>query len=145
MSKYDEDFCTWTEAQAAYLRAGLWGAVDAEHVAEEIEALGKRDWRALRSHLKILILHGLKWTYQPEERDRRGRRWQGSMDHARDAIQQLLDDNQSFYRRLDEAIAWAYPRACRTAAKETGLHPSTFPDKCPWRSDELTREGLWEE
>jgi hypothetical protein len=144
MSKYDDDFYTWTQAQANYLRAGVWAAVDVAHVAEEIEALGKRDWRALQSHLKTLILHGLKWTYQPQERARRGRRWQVSMDNARDAIDQLLDDNQGFYRRLGEAIAWAYPRACRTAEKETGLPRETFPADCPWRFDELMNERLWQ-
>jgi Domain of unknown function DUF29 len=144
MSKYDEDFYAWTQEQAEYLRAGLWSVVDAVHVAEEIEALGKRDWRALESHLKTLILHGLKWTYQPQERIRRGRRWQVSMDNARDAIWQLLRDNQGFEPRLDEAIAWAYPRACRTAQKETGLPRETFPAESPWRFNDLMNEELWQ-
>jgi hypothetical protein len=144
MSTYDDDFYAWTQEQAGYLRAGYWDKVDAITVAEEIESLGKRDWRALQSHLKTLLLHGLKWTYQPQERARRGRRWQVSMDNARDAIGQILDDNQGFYRHVDKAIAWAYPRACRTAAKETGLPRETFPDDCPWRFDQLMREELWE-
>jgi uncharacterized protein DUF29 len=145
MSKYDDDFYAWTQAQAAYLRAGAWSSVDVEQVAEEIEALGKRDWRAFNSHLKTLILHGLKWTYQPQERARRGRRWQVSMDNARDALEQLLNDNQGFYGHVNEAIMWAYPRARRTAAKETGLPRETFPAVCPWRFDALMHADLWEE
>jgi hypothetical protein len=145
MTKYDEDFYTWTQAQANYVRAGVWMAVDVEHVAEEIEALGKSDWRALESHLKTLILHCLKWAYQPQERARRGRGWQTSMDHARDALEQLLRDNPSFHHRVDAAMAWAYPKACRDAAKQTGLLRATFPADCQWRFDDLMNEGLWRE
>ena len=111
MSKYDDDFYTWTQAQANALLTKDWGALDVEHLAQEIEALGKSDWRALESHVKKLILHCLKWTYQPQERARRGRGWQTSMDNARDAINQLLRDNHGFQYRIDAALAWAYPRA----------------------------------
>jgi len=52
MSDYDTDFYTWTQAQAAALRAGNWTAVDREHLAEEIEDVGKSERRAVISHLR---------------------------------------------------------------------------------------------
>jgi hypothetical protein len=143
MSKYDDDFYTWTQEQANALLTKDWGALDLEHLAEEIEALGKSDWRALESHVKNLILHCLKWTYQPQERARRGRGWQTSMDNARDAINPLLRDNHGFQYRIDAALAWAYPRARRTAAKQTRLPLSTFPEHCEWGFDQLMNEDLW--
>ena len=54
---YDTGFYTWTRVQATALRAKDWRALDVDHLAEDIEALGKSDWRALESHLKNLILH----------------------------------------------------------------------------------------
>jgi len=140
---YDTDFYAWTQAQAAALRAKDWSALDTEHVAEEIESLGKNDWRALEHHLKNLILHCLKWEHQLQERARSGRSWQISMNNARDAIDQLLRDNPSFRHRLDTAMAWAYPRACRDAHQETELPLKTFLETGVWTFDQLMDEDAW--
>jgi hypothetical protein len=56
MAEYDRDFCAWTLAQAEALRAKDWQALDLEYLAEEIQALGKSDRRALQSHLCNLLL-----------------------------------------------------------------------------------------
>ena len=40
-SLYDEDFAAWTSETARQLRAGRLSEVDVEHVAEEIEDMGK--------------------------------------------------------------------------------------------------------
>jgi hypothetical protein len=45
MAEYDRDFYAWTLAQAEALRAKDWQTLDMEHLAEEIEALGKSDRR----------------------------------------------------------------------------------------------------
>jgi Domain of unknown function DUF29 len=143
MSNYDEDFYAWTQTQARHIRDFKWDDVDWEHIAEEIEALGKSDWRALENHLKNLILHCLKWEHQLQERARRGRGWQTSMDNARDAIDQLLRDNPSFDYRMDAAMAWAYPRARRSAQKQTGLPQHVFPEHCEWTFEQFMNESLW--
>ena len=143
MSTYDEDFYAWTQTQARNIRDFKWEVVDWEHVAEEIEALGKSDWRALENHLKNLILRCLKWEHQPQEHARRGRCWQISMSNARDATDQILRDNPSFRHRLDAAMAWAYPRACRDAHQETGLPLTTFLETGVWTFDQLMDEDVW--
>jgi hypothetical protein len=66
MSHYEDDFYAWTHAQAAALRAKDWAALDLEHVAEEIESLGNEQRHAVRSHLRVLLWHLLKWAYQPD-------------------------------------------------------------------------------
>ena len=40
-SLYDEDFAAWTSETARQFRAGRLSEVDVEHVAEEIEDMGK--------------------------------------------------------------------------------------------------------
>src|SRR4029078_8274768 len=61
---YETDFCEWTQSQAATLRAE--GArrgnadIDWENVAEEIESLGRSDFRGLKSHVSRVIEHLLK-------------------------------------------------------------------------------------
>jgi hypothetical protein len=46
---YDEDFFEWTRRNAELLRAGQLQQADIEHIAEEIEDMGKRDRRELNS------------------------------------------------------------------------------------------------
>src|SRR5918999_5295845 len=92
MSTYDTDFYAWTQTQAAALRAKDVAALDLEHLAEEIESLGKRDRRAVESYLEVILLHLLKWAYQSA---RRGRSWEKSLLQARHRLAKLLRDNPS--------------------------------------------------
>ena len=61
-------FFLWTQAQATALRDGKAQELDWANLAEEIESLGKSDRRALGSHLEGLVMHLLKWHYQPSGR-----------------------------------------------------------------------------
>ena len=131
---YDADFYAWTQAQAGALRAKDWKALDLEHLAEEIESLGVSDRRTIRSHLRILLMHRLKWTYQP---DKRSESWRSSMYTARIFIEETVQDSPSLRGFLPEALAWAYVRARQDAADETGLPLTTFPEICPWSLDQL--------
>ena len=62
---YEDDFFAWTQDQARLLREGKLTRVDAENVAEEIESMGKSDRREVKSCLRRLIMHLLKWPMQP--------------------------------------------------------------------------------
>ena len=69
---YDKDGYGWAMEQAALLRARRFSEIDLENIAEEIESVGKSERRTLESHLSRLMMHLLKWQYQPE---RRGNSW----------------------------------------------------------------------
>jgi hypothetical protein len=142
MSTYDTDFYAWTQAQAAALRAKDLTALDLEHLAEEIESVGASDRRAIRSHLRVLLTHALKWAYQP---DRRSESWRSSISMARIFIEETLHDSPSLRTFLPEAWAWAYPHARRLAALETGLPLATFPEACPWPIEQVLDEDFWPE
>lgn len=45
-------------------------ALDWQNLQEEIQALGRQEYRELISHLSVLLGHPLKWQYQPERRSR---------------------------------------------------------------------------
>ena len=68
ITDYNADIIQWARQQAALLRAGRFSALDIEHIAEEIEDVGKSEERELESRLAVLIAHLLKWQYQPEKR-----------------------------------------------------------------------------
>jgi Domain of unknown function DUF29 len=134
---YDHDFYGWTRIQAKQLRSGFWVALDMPHLAEEIEDLGKRERRAVESNLERVLLHLLKWAYQPA---RRGRSWRRSLLQARHRLARLLRDSPSFKRFMPRMVAEAYAHARRLAAIETDLPEATFPPKCRWSQAQILDE-----
>ena len=75
-SLYETDFYAWATRQAALLRAGRLDAADIEHIAEEIDSMGRSEKRELVSRLTVVLLHLLKWQYQPALR---GNSWRLSI------------------------------------------------------------------
>lgn len=67
---YDTDIVAWASEQAELLRGGNWAALDVEHIAEEIEDVGKSEMRELDSRVAVLIGHLLKWKFQPQIRSK---------------------------------------------------------------------------
>src|SRR5260370_26858480 len=64
----DRDFFAWSREQAELLRAGKLAEADIEHIAEEIDSMGRTEKRELISRLSVLLHHLLRWRYQPEKR-----------------------------------------------------------------------------
>ena len=141
-SNYDSDFYAWAMEQAALIRAGNLAAVDLEHVAEEIESMGKSEKRELISRLTVLLMHLLKWRFQPS---RRGNSWRATITVQRRALARHMADNPGLRAKLPEAIADAYGDAILTAADETGLLMEAFPETCPWSFEQLSDDGFWPE
>src|SRR5918994_3724205 len=123
MSKYEDDFYAWTQEQAEYLRAGLWNAVDAIHVAEEIEDVGREQRHAMESHLTNLPMHLLKWRYQA---GRRSRSWRVSIRNARIEIAKRQTTRLAY--EVEMRFGDVYDNARNLAADEMGLPLETFPE-----------------
>lgn len=51
---YDRDFYAWANEQAALLREGKLSQADIEHIAQEIESMGRTEKRELISRLTVL-------------------------------------------------------------------------------------------
>jgi uncharacterized protein DUF29 len=139
---YDEDFLLWTERQAALIRAGRFDLVDWENVAEEIEAMGSRERRELGTRLKVLMMHLLKWQFQPQKRSRS---WRATINDQRDEIEQLLADNPSLRREIDALMRRRYRVARANAAGETGLALKALPARCPYAAEQMLDSGYFPE
>jgi hypothetical protein len=136
---YDTDFHAWAQRQAEALRAKDWAALDLDNLIEEVEDLARRHRDALGSELKRLLVHLLKWRYQPTHR---GDSWLDSIEQARQAIDEVIEDHPSLADAPRLVLPKAYQRARRQAARETKLPLATFPaEGCPWALDDLRREG----
>ena len=135
---YDQDFYAWANEQAALLRAGRFADIDVENVAEEIESMGRSEKRELVNRLAVLLMHLLKWRYQPGFRSNS---WRLSIKEQRFQIARHMRDNPSLKSHLAEAMADGYSLARIKAERETGLED--FPDACPFGFDEAMNDDFW--
>ena len=129
---YQADFYAWTQQQAKLLRNKKIEHIDWCNLAEEIEDMGRCEKRQLESRLEVLIMHLLKWQFQP---NLRSRSWQLTIKEQRLRIEKLLAENPSLKSKLTKNIEKVYPLAVISAEKETGL--SLFPETCPYDLAEI--------
>jgi hypothetical protein len=137
---YDQDFCAWTDQQARLLRAGHLAEADVAHLIEEIESMGRSERRELVNRLVILLLHLLKWQYQPALRDNS---WRLSIKEQRLRLSAHLADNPSLKSYLGPAIEQAYRLALIEAERRTGLPEAQFPPVCPYGFEQMLDDGFW--
>jgi hypothetical protein len=136
---YEEDLYAWALENAALLRAGRLSEIDAQHIAEELEDIGKSERRALRSHLHNLLLHLLKWHLQPAHQ---GVSWKLSIRNARHRIGIILKDSPSLRPQIQGLIMEEYPIARLDTIDETGLPEASFPDTCPYTVDQVIDQAF---
>lgn len=138
MSVYERDFYGWTQQQAALLKERDFARLDIDNLSEEIEAMGRSERRQLTHRLEILLVHLLKWHYQPALR---GRSWQLTIGEQRRRIEKLLRDNPSLRPQLPALLAESYNDATFGAMRETGIPQENFPAACPYRLEDALGEG----
>jgi hypothetical protein len=137
---YHADFYAWAMEQAALLREGRLASADIANIAEEIESMGRAEKRELVNRLAILLLHLLKWHFQPGFRSAS---WNSSIREQRIRLRDHLDDNPSLKAQLDEALARAYQLAVIGAARETGLPEADFPNAAPYGFEQVVDDEFW--
>ncbi len=126
---YEKDVVAWANEQAALLRAGKFSAIDIEHIAEEIEDVGKSEQRELASRMAVLLAHLLKWQFQPE---RRSNSWMRTIKEQRRAIAAHMEETPSLKASLTRPhwLVGVWADAVATAVSETGL--DDLPANNPW-------------
>src|SRR6266436_3504396 len=139
---YAQDFFAWTVITAALIRAGKWDDLDREALAEEVESLGKSQQNALESRLEKLVLHLLKWRYQPDKRVR-GHSWQSTILEQRRRLGRLLHQNPSLRPTLPTIVEESYAYIRRRTSLETRLPLTTFPEACPWTVAQILDDDFW--
>jgi len=115
--RYEDDFYAWTQHQAEVLRSMPVSdnRFDREHIAEEIEDLGKSERDAVRSQIRRIIEHFLKLAHSRAEQPRFD--WMETIDDAREM---LSDKLMATLRRDAEAnLEKLYAEARRRAARAT--------------------------
>jgi len=139
---YETDFYGWIQNQAAALRTRSLANLDFDNLVEEIESVGKSEKRELESRLESLLMHLLKWQYQPNFRSAS---WQITIKDQRRRIADHLEENPSLKNFVPKSHEKIYSYAVTEAAKETGMSDSTFPSECPWTFEQAMAPDFWPE
>ncbi|MDH3604279.1 MAG: DUF29 domain-containing protein [Candidatus Tectomicrobia bacterium] len=134
---YTEDFSLWVQQTVELLRERRWQEIDVEHLIEEVEDLGKSERRGIASQLTRLLLHLLKWQYQPQ---RRSDSWLDSITDARTQIELAIEDSPSLQDYPATQLERRYQVARRKAAEQTHLPLSTFPEVCSYPPESILAE-----
>lgn len=134
LASYDTDVIVWANEQARLLRAGDFAALDIEHIADEVEDVGKSEARELANRMALLLAHLLKWYVQP---DRRGTSWQTTIHAQRKAVLSRLRRTPSLKADLADAEWWevAWGDAVAIAEEETGIRD--LPAACSWPREQV--------
>ncbi|MFA7496912.1 MAG: DUF29 domain-containing protein [Acidithiobacillus sp.] len=139
---YEVDFLAWVEAQTQALRTRQASGLDWDNILEELESMGRSEKNALRSRLQVLLMHLIKWQWQPKKQSKS---WAITIRNQRLAIKYLIKDSPSLKRLIPEILPDAWSDAAEEAAFETGLPISTFPELCPWDMDTQVMADWWPE
>jgi hypothetical protein len=144
--RYEDDFYAWTQYQAEVLRAmpAPDNRFDREHVAEEIEDLGKSERDAVRSQIRRIIEHFLKLAYSSAEQPRLG--WMETIDDAREMLSDKL--TATLRRDAEGGLGKLYAEGQRRAARGLQRYGEPeavdrLPQACPWSLDDICREDWY--
>ncbi|PSN19101.1 DUF29 domain-containing protein [filamentous cyanobacterium CCP5] len=131
---YETDYLQWIDATVKQLRAKDFASVDWDNLIEEIEDMSRRERKSLKSNLIIVLLHLLKWQYQPEQRSGS---WRGSIREHRRRINDDLKDSPSLLPYLQAVFDDCYANARAQAADETEMPLDAFPSRCPYTPEQV--------
>ena len=137
LNSYEQDFYAWTQEQAELLRSGQLQLIDIQNLAEEVEDMGRAEKRELESRLEVLLMHLLKWQFQPSIRSRS---WQLTIKEQRLRLQRHLKQNPSLKSAIPDVFADVYQLAVVSAERETSL--DIFPDVCPYDFEQVMTEAF---
>ena len=130
---YDRDYSLWLQTTANQLRERKFSEVDVENLADEIESMGRREKSALSSNLQVVLMHLLKYRYQPNKRTNS---WLLTIFEHRDRVEEALELSPSLKPYLEEIFSKCYSKARKKAALETGLPIDSFPKNSPFTLEE---------
>lgn len=131
---YETDIAAWADEQAWLVRNKKFELLDIEHIAEEIEDVGKSEQRELANRMAVIIAHLLKWQFESELR---GASWTRTIKEQRKSLEFHIKDVPSLKSKLSNSewmdAVWA--DAVTIAIRETGIE--NFPETCQWTIEDI--------
>jgi hypothetical protein len=109
-----------------------------DNVAEEIEGVAASQKREVRSRLRVICEHLLKWRHNPR---RRPQGWRNTLDEQRRQLEDLFEDSPSLREFAERALPAAFVNGRRdTERKAEPLGLSN--DVCPLSLEQVLSIGF---
>ena len=139
---YDGDVLLWSQQQARLLREGRFAELDIEHLADEIEDVGKGEKRELASHCAVLMAHLLKWRFQPSIRTGS---WRSTIRVQRDRIALAIKGTPSLktVMRDPDWREGVWLDGLLQARKDMRVKAETLPHTPPWTVEDALDPDFW--
>ncbi len=131
-SLYEEDYQLWLMNTIHQLQHGKLTKVDLVNLIEELEAMVRSEKKSIRSNLRILLMHLLKYKYQSEKRTNS---WLFTIREHRKRLRDDFKNSPSLKRYFREVFEECYQDARELAADETGLSINIFPVESPFSQE----------
>jgi Domain of unknown function DUF29 len=140
---YDRDYYLWLKHTAQLIKENKFSELDAANLIEEIEDMGRSEQRRVESNLLIVLLHLLKYKYQPSKRSNS---WKSSIREHRRRLKRAFKASPSLKGYFEKVFDECYQDGREQAADETGLPLDAFPAESPFTPDQaLNSDYLPEE
>jgi hypothetical protein len=138
-SLYEQDYNQWVQEIVRLLKERNFEELDLPNLIDEVEDLSGSQRRELKNRLRVLLMHLLKWEYQPQKWSAS---WIGTIVEQRRQIESILEVSPSLIAYLSEMFGQGqvYVKARKDAAKETKLPLEAFPSECPWLIEQVLDE-----
>jgi len=124
------------------LRLLRFAELDIEHLAEEIEGMGKSERRDLAARMARLTAHLLAYRCQPETKTGGVR---ATICDARKRIALVLKETPSLKAILRDQDwqegVWLDARV--HARTESGVKDDALPEVCPWTVEQAVNPDFW--
>ncbi|MEE3716015.1 DUF29 domain-containing protein [Tumidithrix elongata RA019] len=134
---YEQDFSLWLEKAVQLLQEGNLAALDVENLIEEIESMGRSERQAVKSNLEIILMHLLKYKYQPEKRSNS---WRYRLLEHRRRLDEAFKTSPSLKRYFLQEFDNCYLGARKLASAETGMAIAIFPLEHPFTVEQVLDE-----
>lgn len=134
---YERDYYLWIEDVLKKIQEKRWDEMDWENLWEEIDDMGKSQKQRLTNNLRILLMHLLKWEFQPQKRTNS---WKSTIIEHRRRILEQLESSPSLKNLLNSNLEATYQKARKDASLETNLALNTFPNQCPYTIERILAE-----
>ncbi|MGK7898279.1 MAG: DUF29 domain-containing protein [Xenococcus sp. (in: cyanobacteria)] len=133
-SIYEQDYYLWLQTTVHQLKQGDFSAIEMNYLIEELESMGRKEKNALSSNLQVLLMHLLKYKYQPEKRSNS---WRFTIYEHRDRLIELFEESPSLKSYFEEVLNKCYGKARTKASIETGMNIELLPTKLPFTLEEI--------
>jgi len=145
-SLYYEDIHAWAQQQAATLRrlaqtrGDLPNELDLEHVAEEIESVGRSELNKVESFLRVMLIHLIKVASAPQARSQR--KWRNEILAFQADLRKEITPSMRGQIDIDHAWRLAALKAEGDLSEHDDALAAHLPNACPFSLDDLTSEAF---